>query len=90
MHPPFYLVDHRIDPQSYYPLEERRIVRRSQPEVLRLSLPGPGAPLVSYRDPAPVALASASGGAFGPQPGASLARSLHLLATSLTAGRNPS
>ena len=48
MHPPFYVVDHRIHPQSHYPLDERRIVRRSQPEVLQLSLPGPGAPLVSY------------------------------------------
>lgn len=49
MHPPFYVVDHRIDAQSQYPLEERRILRRSQPEVLRLSLPGPGAPLVTYQ-----------------------------------------
>jgi len=47
MHPPFYVVDHRIDPEFSYPLEERRIIRRNRPEALRLTLPGPGAPLIT-------------------------------------------
>jgi hypothetical protein len=46
MHPFFTVVDHRVD-QDYLPLEERRIIRRSQPERLRLTLPGPGAPFVN-------------------------------------------
>ncbi len=56
MHPFFFVVDHRVGHDDL-PLEERRIVRRSQPEHLRLTLPGPGAPFVNVypvRAPAPV------------------------------------
>lgn len=48
MHPAFYVVDHRIDRHASVPLEEKRIVKRNQPEPLRLSLPAPGVPLVHY------------------------------------------
>lgn len=36
---PFATVDHRIG--SFFPLEERRVLRRSAPERLRFELPGP-------------------------------------------------
>jgi hypothetical protein len=36
---PFTTVDHRID--SFLPLEERRVLRRSAPERLRFEPPGP-------------------------------------------------
>ena len=51
MHPPFFVVDHRIDPDET-PTEERRVIRRNRPEHLRLALPPPDLPLVIYR-PAP-------------------------------------
>jgi hypothetical protein len=47
MHPPFYVVDHRID-HDVNPTEIRRVVRRNQPERLRLDLPPPGSPMVTY------------------------------------------
>lgn len=37
---PFMTVDHRID--SALPFEERRVLRRSQPERLRFDPPAPG------------------------------------------------
>lgn len=45
MHPPFFVVDHRID-HDILPVEERKVIRRSQPESLRLSIPAPGTPVV--------------------------------------------
>jgi hypothetical protein len=45
MHPPFFVVDHRID-HDVLPIEERKVIRRSAPERLRLSLPAPGTPVV--------------------------------------------
>jgi hypothetical protein len=39
MHPPFTTVDHRVD--SFLPLEERRVLRRSSPERLSFPVPGP-------------------------------------------------
>ncbi len=45
MHPPFFVVDHRID-HDILPVEERKVIRRSAPERLRLSLPAPGTPVV--------------------------------------------
>lgn len=45
MHPPFFVVDHRID-HDILPVEERKVIRRSAPERLRLTLPAPGTPVV--------------------------------------------
>ncbi len=42
MHPPFYIVDHRIDPETRAPWEERAHVRRGGPARLDLSIPYPG------------------------------------------------
>lgn len=44
MHPPFYMVDHRID-HDPHAFEERRVIRRNQPAYLRLTPPAPGTPL---------------------------------------------
>jgi len=69
MHPPFYVVDHRIDPESSYPLEERRIIRRNRPEALRLTLPGPGAPMITTQgvaSPLPLRTAHATEPATAP------------------------
>lgn len=48
MHPAFYVVDHRIGLQDPVPYETKAITRRSKPKPLRLSLPPPGTPLVTY------------------------------------------
>ena len=43
MHPPFVFTDHRVGPFHHQPTPK---VRRSQPEVLRLTPAGPGWPAV--------------------------------------------
>lgn len=48
MYPPFYPFDLRVDPPSFDPFEQKRIPRRSAPEVLRLVPPPPGAPFAMY------------------------------------------
>jgi hypothetical protein len=53
MHPPFFVVDHRID-HDILPVEERKVIRRSQPERLRLSIPAPGTPVVIVATHAPL------------------------------------
>lgn len=53
MHPPFYVVDHRID-HDVLPVEERRVIRRSQPERLRFEpLPVPPLMVVGAAPPPP-------------------------------------
>ena len=51
MHPPFYVVDHKIDPARHLSqspaFEEKRVIRRNRPESLRLTLPAPGFPFGS-------------------------------------------
>lgn len=47
MHPPFFVVDHRINP-DISPTGERLVIRRNRPEHLRLDLPAPGLPMVVY------------------------------------------
>jgi hypothetical protein len=57
MHPPFYVVDHRID-HDPLPTEEHKVIRRNQPSRLALNLPAPGMPVVIFAavsPPAPVA-----------------------------------
>ena len=57
MYPPFYPHDLRVDSNPSVPFEEKRVIRRSQPESLRLILPPPGAPFLTYaptRPPDPV------------------------------------
>jgi hypothetical protein len=56
MLPPFPVVEPRLDPSSL-PSEERRVLRRSAPERLRLDLPAPGWPplLIEARAHPPVA-----------------------------------
>ncbi len=48
MHPVFFTVDHRIGLHDHSPIEEKRVIKRGQPEALRLDLPPPGAPFVHY------------------------------------------
>ncbi len=61
MHPPFYVVDHRIDHSRHLSesrqFEEKRVVRRNRPESLRLTLPASGFPFGSslgYLPPPPL------------------------------------
>ena len=48
MYPPFFPFDLRVDQRSFDPFEEKRVVRRSAPEPLRLMPPPPGAPYSQY------------------------------------------
>jgi hypothetical protein len=45
MHPPFFVVDHRID-YDILPVEERKVIRRNRPAPLALNMPAPGTPVV--------------------------------------------
>jgi hypothetical protein len=47
MHPPFFMVDHKIN-HDVSPTGMRPVIRRSRPEKLRLDLPAPGLPMVVY------------------------------------------
>ncbi len=48
MYPPFYPFDLRVDSSGFDPFEEKRVIRRTAPEALRLIPPPPGAPFVMY------------------------------------------
>lgn len=48
MYPPFYPFDLRVDPRSFDPLEEKRVIRRGAPEALRMIPPQPGSPHAMY------------------------------------------
>ena len=48
MYPPFSPFDLRVDASGFDPFEEKRVVRRSAPEALRLMPPPPGAPFALY------------------------------------------
>ena len=43
MHPPFFVVDHKVGPRAAHPHEDRPHVRRTRPERLQLT-PAPPAP----------------------------------------------
>jgi hypothetical protein len=56
MHPPFFVVDHRVG-QDPLPLEGRRVIRRNRPERLDFCQPLPGQPAVTFaavHPPAPL------------------------------------
>lgn len=55
MHPPFYVPAHRAEPTHPRPVGVKKIVKRSQPERLDLSLPPPGYPLLAPIRPHPPA-----------------------------------
>ena len=48
MYPPFYPFDLRVDSGGFDPFEEKRVIRRGAPEVLRLLPPQPGLPHAMY------------------------------------------
>ena len=48
MYPPFYPNGPRAGDLSFDPFEDKRTLRRGAPEALRLTLPPPGAPFVTY------------------------------------------
>ena len=48
MYPPFTPFDFRVDSKSFDPFEEKRVIRRTAPEALRLVPPPPGAPFALY------------------------------------------
>ena len=48
MYPPFHPFDLRVDSGGFDPFEEKRVIRRSAPEALRLVPPPPGAPFALY------------------------------------------
>ena len=48
MYPPFSPFDLRVDARPFDPFEEKRVIRRGAPEVLRLVPPPPGAPHALY------------------------------------------
>jgi hypothetical protein len=48
MYPPFSPFDLRVDSGGFDPFEEKRVIRRSAPEALRLIPPPPGAPYALY------------------------------------------
>jgi hypothetical protein len=48
MYPPFSPFDLRVDSHGFDPFEEKRVIRRSAPEALRLVPPPPGAPFALY------------------------------------------
>jgi hypothetical protein len=48
MYPPFHPFDLRVDSGGFDPFEEKRVIRRSAPEALRLIAPPPGAPFALY------------------------------------------
>ncbi|SMY05940.1 hypothetical protein [Flavimaricola marinus] len=70
MHPPFFVVDHKVGPHVPLPHHERPVIRRSAPEVLRLSLPAPGSAEVGFA-PAPMAAAPSEVAPKEPRGGAS-------------------
>lgn len=41
MHPPFFVVDHKVGPRAPQPGADRPVTRRSTPEPLALGLPDP-------------------------------------------------
>lgn len=41
MHPPFYVVDHKVGPRAPAPTLDRAITKRSTPDALSLTLPDP-------------------------------------------------
>ncbi|WP_432254920.1 hypothetical protein [Limimaricola sp. AA108-03] len=64
MHPPFYIIDHRAQPDSLAPWEERPRVRRGGPARLDLEMPHTGTGLALLRtakDDPPAARATAGG-----------------------------
>ena len=48
MYPPFSPFDLRVESKGFDPFEEKRVIRRSAPEALRLVPPPPGAPFAMY------------------------------------------
>lgn len=70
MHPPFYIVDHRAQPDSPAPWEERPRMRRGAPERLDLNPPHVGtglAMLRAARDDPPAAPRATGAGGFWPR-----------------------
>jgi hypothetical protein len=55
MHPPFYVVDHKVGPRDPAPYLDRAITKRATPEALSLTLPDPHAIADEPTAPAPEA-----------------------------------
>ncbi len=51
MHPPFYIVDHRAQPETREPWEDHPQMRRGGPARLDLSQPHPGTGFATLRAP---------------------------------------
>ncbi len=53
MHPPFFVVDHKIGPDTDHHSDHKPIVRRTRPERLSLDVSASGWPPVPLQMPAP-------------------------------------